>query len=84
MEGSSFFQKLKDGLSKSREGWAQKVGTLFKNRRWDEASLEVMEENLIAADIGVNATQKLMDALRKESPRASGELGQEMSSRRER
>jgi len=81
MEGSSFFQKLKAGLSKSREGWAQKIGTLFNNRRWDEASLEVMEENLIAADIGVNATQKLMDALRKESPSPSGELGQEMASR---
>ena len=81
MEGSSFFQRLKDGLSKNREGWAQKIGTLFKNRRWDESSLEVMEENLIAADIGVNATQKLMDALRNEAPSGSGELGQEMSSR---
>lgn len=81
MEGGSFFQKLKTGLSKSREGWAQKIGTLFNNRRWDEASLEVMEENLIAADLGVNATQKLMDALRKESPSPSGELGQEMASR---
>ncbi len=81
MEGSSFFQKLKTGLSKSREGWAQKIGTLFKNRRWDEASLEAMEENLIAADIGVTATQKLMDALRQESPSAGGESGQEMASR---
>ncbi len=81
MEGSSFFQKLKAGLSKSREGWAQKIGTLFNNRRWDEASLEAMEENLIAADIGVTATQKLMGALRQESPGASGESGQEMAPR---
>ena len=81
MEGRSFFQRLKTGLSKSRDSWAQKIGTLFKNRRWDEASLEVMEENLIAADIGVNATQKLMDALRQDSPSDSDELGREMSSR---
>jgi fused signal recognition particle receptor len=81
MEGSSFFQRLKNGLTKSREGWAQKVGTIFKNRRWDEESLDAMEENLIAADIGVKATQKLMNALRDQSPSGSEELGQEMSSR---
>jgi fused signal recognition particle receptor len=81
MEGISFFQKLKAGLSKSREGWAQKIGTIFKTRRWDELSLEAMEENLLAADVGVTATQKLMDALRKESPGADGELGEEMATR---
>ena len=81
MEGSSFFQRLKNGLAKSREGWAQKIGTLLKNRRWDEASLEAMEEDLIAADMGVNATQKLMDALRHEAPSGSGAVGQEMVSR---
>ncbi len=64
MEGSSFFQRLKSGLTKSRESWAQKIGDMFQNRRWDEASLEAMEENLIAADVGVKATQKLMNLLR--------------------
>jgi fused signal recognition particle receptor len=81
MEGSSFFQRLKNGLTKSREGWAQKIGTIFKNRRWDEESLEAMEENLIAADIGVKATQTLMNALRDQSPGDHTELEQEMSSR---
>lgn len=81
MEGSSFFQRLKNGLTKSREGWAQKIGTIFKNRRWDEESLDAMEENLIAADIGVKATEKLMNALRDQSPSGSDELDQEMSSR---
>ncbi|MGE5819952.1 MAG: signal recognition particle-docking protein FtsY [Deltaproteobacteria bacterium] len=81
MEGSSFFQRLKNGLTKSREGWAQKIGTIFKNRRWDEESLEAMEENLIAADIGVKATQKLMNALRDQSPAGDEALDREMSSR---
>ncbi len=81
MEGISFFQKLKAGLSKSRDGWAQKIGTIFKTRSWDESSLDTMEENLLAADVGVAATQKLMDALRKESPDASRDLGEEMASR---
>jgi fused signal recognition particle receptor len=81
MEGTSFFQRLKSGLSKSRENWAQKIGTVFQNRRWDEQSLEEMEENLIAADVGVKATQKLMDLLRAQSPGGAEDLGQAMSSR---
>jgi fused signal recognition particle receptor len=81
MEGGSFFQRLKNGLTKNREGWAQKIGTICRNRRWDEGSLDAMEENLIAADIGVKATQKLMNALRDQAPSGDEELAQEMSSR---
>jgi fused signal recognition particle receptor len=80
MEGSSFFQRLKSGLTKSRENWAQKIGAIFQNRQWDEESLDAMEENLIEADLGPNAAQKVMDLLRRQSP-GGAELGQEMSSR---
>ena len=68
MDGSSFFQKLKQGLNKSRESWSQKLGTIFQTRRWDEESIEAMEENLLAADVGVKAAQKLMDILRSQAP----------------
>jgi fused signal recognition particle receptor len=81
MEGSSFFQRLKSGLTKSRENWGQKIGSIFQNREWDEQSLEAMEENLIAADMGVKATEKLMDLLRAQSPGGSEDLAQAMSSR---
>ena len=81
MEGSSFFQRLKRGLTKSRESWTERIGTLFQNRRWDEESLDVMEDNLIAADVGVNATEKLMDFLRSQSPGGAEDLAQEVSSR---
>ena len=56
MSGGSFFQRLKQGLTKSRETWAEKIGAIFQNRSWDENSLAQMEESLIAADIGVNAS----------------------------
>ena len=79
MESGSFFQRLKHGLTKNRESWVQKIGTIFQNRRWDEESLEALEESLIAADVGVAATQKLMDILRRESPGGSGDLAQAMS-----
>ncbi|HSE86587.1 MAG TPA: signal recognition particle-docking protein FtsY [Candidatus Binatia bacterium] len=81
MEGSSFFQRLKSGLTKSRESWSQKFGAIFQNQRWDEESLEAMEENLIAADLGPKATQKLMELLRRQSPGGAEDLAQEMSSR---
>ena len=81
MEGGSFFQRLKRGLTKSRETWVQKIGTIFQNRRWDEESLDAMEENLIAADLGIKSTEKLMEALRKESPTGEADLAEEMSAR---
>ena len=79
MEGSSFFQRLKSGLTKSRESWTQKIGAVFQNRRWDETSLEAMEESLLAADLGPKATQKLMDILRRQSPGAAEDLAEAMS-----
>jgi fused signal recognition particle receptor len=79
MEGSSFFRRLKSGLTKSRENWTQKIGAIFQNRRWDETSLEAMEEILLAADLGPKATQKLMDILRRQSPGDAEDLAQAMS-----
>jgi fused signal recognition particle receptor len=76
----SFFQRLKDGLTKSRETWVQKIGSVFQNREWDEQSLDEMEESLLTADVGVKATQKLMDTLRGLSPSGSEDLAQDMSS----
>jgi fused signal recognition particle receptor len=65
MEGSSFFQRLKSGLTKSRESWTQRMNDVFQSRRWDEKTLDTMEESLIAADVGVKASQKLIEKLRE-------------------
>jgi fused signal recognition particle receptor len=81
---SSFFQRLKDGLTKSRETWVQKVGSIFQNRQWDEQSLGEMEESLLMADVGVRATQKLMDTLRELSPTGTEDTAQDMSSQLQR
>ncbi|HET8563451.1 MAG TPA: signal recognition particle receptor subunit alpha, partial [Candidatus Binatia bacterium] len=81
MEGSSFFQRLKQGLTKSRESWAQKLGDVFQSRRWDETTMELMEEQLISADVGIHATEKLVAVLRQQSPRGAGDMVQDMSSR---
>ena len=81
MSGGSFFERLKQGLTKSRNTWAGKIGAIFQNRSWDENSLGEMEDSLIAADVGVKASQKLMDALRGQSPNGDDDVAQEMTSR---
>jgi fused signal recognition particle receptor len=81
MAGEGFFQRLKQGLTKNRETWVQKIGTIFQNRQWDERSLDEMEESLLTADVGVIATDKLMQALRRQSPGNSADLSQDMSAK---
>jgi fused signal recognition particle receptor len=62
MAADSFFQRLKSGLAKTREGWAQRLEGLLQERSWDEQSLADLEEILLSADVGVKATQRLSDA----------------------
>ncbi|HEY7713965.1 MAG TPA: signal recognition particle-docking protein FtsY [Candidatus Binatia bacterium] len=81
MSAGSFFQRLKEGLTKSRDNWTEKIGAILQNRRWDENSLAEMEESLIAADVGVKASEKLIAALRNRPPSGSGDLVQEMTAR---
>lgn len=81
MAVGGFFQRLKQGLTKSRETWVQKIGAIFQNRQWDESSLDEMEESLITADVGIKATDKLMQALRRQTPGETGDLGQDMSAK---
>jgi fused signal recognition particle receptor len=81
MAVGAFFQRLKQGLTKSRETWVQKIGAILQNRQWDEQSLDEMEESLITADVGVKATEKLMRALRRQAPGNSEDLSQDMSAK---
>jgi fused signal recognition particle receptor len=61
-----FFSKFKDGLSKTRDAFMDKVGAVFSRRRIDEEFFEELEEQLIMADVGVETTMDLMEALRAE------------------
>lgn len=60
-----FFEKLKQGLSKTKQAIFGKIDALFKHFvRVDEDLFEELEELLIEADIGVDTTEELLDALR--------------------
>ena len=60
-----FFEKLKQGLAKTKNAIFGKIDSLFKNfRRVDEELFEELEELLIGADIGFTLTEKILDELR--------------------
>jgi fused signal recognition particle receptor len=59
--------KFKEGLSKTRDAFVERVDDLFSRRKKiDEDFYEELEEILIGADVGVNTVLKLIDELRNE------------------
>ena len=60
-----FFEKLREGMSKTRENISGKInGVLAAFTRVDEDLLEELEETLILCDMGVNTTEKIISELR--------------------
>ena len=60
-----FFDKLKQGLIKTKNAIVDKIDNLFKSFvKVDEDLFEELEELLISADIGVNTTMEILDELR--------------------
>src|SRR5437870_4765840 len=68
----SWGERLKAGLGKSREKLATALTTAFVRRTLDEDTLEQLETALIAADVGMPATQALLDDLRARWKRSEG------------
>lgn len=64
-----FFDRLKEGLAKTKQGFIEKVETLFTGRKIDEEALEELEEILITADVGTKAVGEIMASLREKAKR---------------
>lgn len=61
-----WLDKLKDGLSKTRNNITEKVENLLSfSKNIDEELFEELEEILITSDIGVKTTTKIIEMLRK-------------------
>ncbi|TMV51995.1 signal recognition particle-docking protein FtsY [Paenibacillus mesophilus] len=59
--------KFKDGLSKTRSAFVEKVEELIlRRKKIDEDFYEELEEILIGADVGVNTVMELIEQLRAE------------------
>lgn len=61
-----FFEKLKNGLIKTKNALFGRVDELLKKFvRIDEDFLEELEELMIGADVGVETTEEILDILRE-------------------
>ncbi len=64
---AGFFAKLKEGLTKTRQNFVDKVEEVFTGRKKiDEELYEELEEVLIRSDVGVNTSIELVERLREE------------------
>ncbi len=60
-----FFDKLKNGMGKTKNNFDEKINNVFKSfRKVDEDFLEELEEILIMSDIGVDTSVKIINNLR--------------------
>ena len=61
-----FFDKLKQGLAKTKESINDKINNVFSNfRKVDEELLEELEEALIMSDMGVETSTQIISNLRE-------------------
>lgn len=58
-----FFKRLKHGLSRTRSGLTDNLTSLFQGKAIDAHLLEEIEDTLIMADIGVQATRQIINDL---------------------
>lgn len=60
-----FFDKLKNGLSKTKTSINEKINNVFSTfRKVDEELLEELEEALIMSDVGMETSEKIISQLR--------------------
>jgi fused signal recognition particle receptor len=67
-----FFDRLKEGLSKTRKGFSEKVESIFAGRAVNEETLEELEETLILSDIGAQSASEIVAHLRENAAGAGG------------
>ena len=66
----SWFNRMKTGLSKSRKNLAEgMVSILIGGKEIDDELLEEVEDQLLVADIGVNATNRIIKSLTEQTDR---------------
>ena len=60
-----FFDKLKEGLGKTKKTFDEKINNVFSSfRKVDEELLEELEEVLVTSDIGMETSIEIIDKLR--------------------
>lgn len=70
-ESVNWTAKMRAGLSRTRENLGKRISGLFGSGRIDEALYEELETILLTADAGVDATNWLLDELRRKVKRSN-------------
>lgn len=63
-EKKGFFARLKQGLSKTREQFSESMSIVFTASTIDDDFYDELEEKLILSDLGVTATEEIIEGLR--------------------
>lgn len=65
-EKKGLFSRIRQGLTKTRESISGAMDSVFAGfSKLDDDFLEELEEVLVAADVGINATMEIMEALKE-------------------
>ncbi len=62
-----FFDRLKEGLSKTKKGFVEKVESIFTGRTVDGETLEELEETLILSDVGGNNAAEIVRHMKEKA-----------------
>src|SRR4051794_18882410 len=60
-----FFNKLKQGLSRSTQKLTESITGAFNKRKLDDEALEALEDALIAADLGTAVAARIIASFRR-------------------
>ena len=61
-----FFQKIKEGIKKTKDAFSKKLFFVFSARELNDEFYENLEEALLTADVGITATENLIEELKDE------------------
>ena len=61
-----FFSKLKEGLKKTKDNIGKKIFAAISGRALDDDFYEELEEAMLTADMGVTATEQILDEFKDE------------------
>ncbi len=64
---AGIFSRFKEGLTRTREGFAGRLSAVVKGRTLDEEFFEELEDILIQADMGVDTSINLVDTIREQA-----------------
>ncbi len=74
----SMLDKLKSGLEKTKKQFVESFSSISFGRKIDEELFDDIEMVLLKADVGLQATEEIIDFLRKESKRRKLKDGEQL------